>query len=388
MSFIIAGATIGAAVIGGGAAIYGANKSSKAAKEAANRTAKSADDANRTETMYKMMGQGAYGINPFSSTGELQDFFDTGGAGGAKVGPSTGAMPLYADKFTGVENFEGKEFGKMVDEYNRSSEFWDAFRGQQEKRMEEVQQIPAMREALAERQFAELGKITAAQAEEQAQLQEAMGQAQSQQLTQQLGQANAGTMQNAFRGFGGVGGGGAMQNAMMNNAMNYGGQAAQAELQGQVAASKLRGQAELANNPYASGLYQDIMSQKVKDFSLADSYANNFLTQGYAPQTAFMNATKPFSPGRITAPDQMIPTFQGTNDGAGWSAVGNSLMGLSGNLLSNKMQMDAMSKMMPPATVTPQLGPGVGTVVAPPTGGFPAADPFAGTWAGKTFGGG
>ena len=110
MSFIIAGATIGAAVIGGGAAIYGANKSSKAAKQAANRTAKAADDANRVETMYKMMGQGAQGINPFSTEGDLQAFFDTGGAGGKAVGPSTGAMPLYADKFTGVENFEGKEF--------------------------------------------------------------------------------------------------------------------------------------------------------------------------------------------------------------------------------------------------------------------------------------
>lgn len=387
MSFIIAGATIGAAVIGGGAAIYGANKSSKAAKQAANRTAKAADDANRVETMYKMMGQGAQGINPFSTEGDLQDFFDTGGAGGKAVGPSTGAMPLYADKFTGVENFEGKEFGKMVDEYNRSQEFWDAFRGQQEKRMEQVQQIPAVREALAERQFAELGKITAAQAEEQAQLQEAMGQAQSAQIAQQLGANNNMTMQNAFRGFGGVGGGGAMQNALMNNALNAGAQSAAAELQGQSNAAKLRGQAELANNPFASGLYQDIMDQKVKDFSLADRYANNFLTQGYAPQTAFMNATKPFSPGRITAPDQMIPTFQGTNDGAGWSAVGNSLMGLSGNLLSNKLQMDAMAKMMPQAPAA-TVAPGYGTVMAPPSGGFPAADPFAGTWAGSTFGGG
>ena len=345
MSFIIAGATIGAAVIGGGAAIYGASKSAKAQERAANRTAVAADNANRVETMYKTMGQGASGINPFSSEGDLASFFQTGGANGAPVGPSTGAFPLYADSATGRQGFEGDQFAQMVDEYTKSQDFWGSFRDQQEKRLKEVEQLPAVREEIERREFEELGRATARGAEQQAQFAEAQGQAQSAQLAQILGSANTGAVQNAFQGFGGVGGGGVLQNQIASNSMNYAAKAAQAELEGNAAAAAMRTKSDIATNPFASGFEGDLLNQRLKDFSTVDQYGTSFLGQSYAPQGAFMNATRPFSPGRITAPDQTIPVFKGGNPGAGWMAAGQGLMNVAGTLGAEAMQNNALANM-------------------------------------------
>jgi hypothetical protein len=335
----------GATAVGAGASIYGANKTAKAQKAAANRTAAAADNANRVETMYKLMGQGASGINPFSTEGELSSFFQTGGANGAPVGASTGAFPLYADSATGKQNFEGDQFAQMVDEYTKSQDFWGSFRDQQEKRLEEVEQLPAVREETERREFEELGRVTAQGAEQQAQFAEAQGQAQSAQLAQLLGSANTGALQNSFQGFGGVGGGGALQNQIASNSMNYAAQAAQAELEGNAAAAAMRTKSDIATNPYASGFEGGLINQRLKDFSTVDQYGTSFLGQSYAPQTAFMNATKPFSPGRITAPDQTVPVFQGGNPGAGWMQAGNTFMNLAGTLGAGAMQNNALANM-------------------------------------------
>jgi hypothetical protein len=330
---------------GVGASVYGANKSAKAQRDAANRTAAAADNANRVETMYKMMGQGASGINPFSTESQLADFFQHGGADGSPVGPSTGAFPLYADSATGQQGFEGDQFAQMVDEYSKSQDFWDSFRGQQEKRMEEVSQIPAVREEIERKEFEELGRITAQASEEQAQFAEAQGQAQAAQLSQALGAANTGALQNSFQGFGGVGGGGVLQNNLLANALNYGAQASQAELAGDAQASAIRNKAAIATNPFASGFEGGLINQRLNDFSTVDQYGTSFLGQSYAPQTAFMNATRPFSPGRITAPDQTIPTFSGGNPGAGWMSAGQGLMGLAGTLGAGALQNSALASM-------------------------------------------
>lgn len=365
---IATGTAIALAGAGGvGASIYGANKTAKAQKAAANRTAAAADNANRVETMYKLMGQGASGINPSSTEGELASFFQTGGANGAPVGPSTGAFPLYADSQTGRQNFEGDQFSQMVDEYTKSQDFWGSFRDQQEKRLKEVEQLPAVREETERREFEELGRATARGAEQQAQFAEAQGQAQSAQLAQILGSANTGAVQNAFQGFGGVGGGGVLQNQIASNSMNYAAKAAQAELEGNAAAATMRTKSDIATNPFASGFEGDLLNQRLKDFSTVDQYGTSFLGQTYAPQTAFMNATKPFSPGRITAPDQTVPVFQGGNPGAGWMQAGEGLMGLAGTLGAGAMQNNALGQQ---GATGASLVPGYGTVLAPPSGGY------------------